>query len=79
VLDIVTLERRGIPGVVMGQDKLVNTSGKGMAKAQGYPDTDFATYPYTHSAKGSTASDEEIKAFAGMLAARVEAILTGKA
>ena len=77
MLDTINLERRGIPAAVVGKDKLVNTTGKGMAKAQGYPSLNFAVYPYRNSEHGGAATEEEEKADAAMVAPQVERILTG--
>jgi len=77
VLDTINLERKGIPAVVVGQDRLVNTTGKAMARAQGYPSLNFAVFPYIHSEYGGTATEAEHKARAAELAPQVERILTG--
>lgn len=77
MLDTINLERKGIPAAVVGQDKLFNTTGKGMARAQGYPSLNFAVIPYAHSEWGGAATEEELKARAAVLAPQVERILTG--
>jgi len=77
VLDTINLERKGIPAAVVGQDKLVNTTGKAMARAQGYPSLSFAVFPYVHSEWGGAATEEELKARAAELVPQVERILTG--
>jgi hypothetical protein len=73
VLDAVNLELRGIPAVVVGRDKLLNTTGKGMARAQGYPGLRFAVIPWMFS---DSASDEELKESATEAASQAERILT---
>jgi hypothetical protein len=78
VLDAINLERKGIPAAVVGQDKLIATTGTGMARAQGYPAMSFAVIPYSHADWGGTASDEELKAKAQIAAPAVERILTGE-
>ena len=77
MLDTINLERRGIPATVLGMDRLLNTTGKGMARAQGYPSLNFAVYPFSHEALSSGGTDEELKARASVLAPQVERILTG--
>ena len=77
MLDTINLERKGIPAAVVGHDKLFATTGKGMARAQGYPSLNFAMFPYSHSEWGGAATDEELKARAALLAPQVERILTG--
>jgi hypothetical protein len=79
VLDTITLERRGMPAAVVGLDKLVNTTGKAMARLQGYPSLNFAVFPYAASEWGSAATEEELKARAASVAPQVERILTGGA
>jgi hypothetical protein len=79
VLDTIALEKRGKPAAVVGQDKLVNTTGKAMARVQGYPALYFAVFPYAASEWGSAASDEELKRRAESVAPQVEKILTGLA
>ena len=79
MLDAINLERKGIPAAVVGQDKLINTTGKGMAKAQGYASMDFAVIPYSAADWGGSATDEELGAKAQIAAPQVERILTGEA
>jgi hypothetical protein len=77
VLDAINLERKGIPAAVIGQDKLINTTGKGMARAQGYPTMNFAVIPYSATEWGGAATDAEIKERADTAVPQVERILTG--
>jgi hypothetical protein len=79
VLDTINLERRGMPAAVVGLDKLVNTTGKAMAKAQGYPALNFAVFPYAASEWGSAATDAELKVRAESVVPQVARILTGGA
>jgi hypothetical protein len=76
VLDAVNLERKGIPAAVVGLDKLVNTTGKGMAQAQGYSAMHFAVIPYSVTDWGGAATDDELIAKAQAAAQQVERILT---
>jgi hypothetical protein len=78
VLDAINLERKGIPAAVVGQDKLINTTGKGMARAQGYPSMSFAVIPYSATNWGGAATDAELKEKADTAAPQVERILTGE-
>ena len=79
MLDTINLERKGIPAAVVGQDKLLNTTGKGMASAQGYRSMNFAMYPYSPNEWSGAATEEELKARAAAVAPQVERILTGDA
>ncbi|RMF94181.1 MAG: hypothetical protein D6736_00550 [Nitrospinota bacterium] len=78
MLDAVNLERRGIPAAVVGLDKLVQTTGRGMARAQGYPGMRFAVIPYATSDWGGAAQEEELRAKAQAAAPQVERILTAE-
>jgi len=77
VLDTINLERRGKPAAVIGLDKLVNTTGKAMARAQGYPTLGFAVFPYSAAEWGSAASEAELKARAESVVGQIRTILTG--
>ena len=78
MLDAINLERKGIPAAVVGQDKLINTTGKGMARAQGYPTMSFAVIPYSATDWGGAATDAELKEKADTAAPQVARILTGE-
>ena len=77
MLDTINLERKGIPAAVVGLDKLLATTGKGMAKAQGYASLQFAAFPYSAEEWAGAASDEDLKARAESIASQVERILRG--
>ena len=77
MLDTINLERKGMPAAVVGLDKLVNTTGKAMARAQSYPSLNFAVFPYSASEWGSAATEEELKTRAASVAPQVKRILTG--
>ncbi|MCC6531243.1 MAG: hypothetical protein IT531_01725 [Burkholderiales bacterium] len=79
MLDTINLERKGVPAAVIGHDKLFATTGKGMARAQGYPSLSFAMFRYSHSEWGGAATDDELRARAAILAPQVERILLGDA
>jgi len=77
VLDTINIERKGKPAAVIGLDKLVNTTGKAMARAQGYPGLEFAVFPYAAAEWGSAASEEELKLRAESVVTQIRRILTG--
>ncbi len=68
-----------MPAAVVGLDKLVNTTGKAMARAQGYPALNFAVFPYVASEWGSAATEAELTGRAESVVAQVARILTGAA
>ena len=75
MLDAITIEKRGIPAVVIGTDKLVNTTGRGMARAHGAPDFPFAVVEHPiENTKGMGELLEKARVAVG----QVEAILLGK-
>lgn len=76
--DAITLERRGIPAALIAIDRLVNTTGRAMARAQGVPDYPFAVIPSEFAAMDTVTSDEEIEKMAKSVVDQVEAILLGK-
>lgn len=76
--DAITLERRGIPAALVAIDRLVNTTGRAMARAQGVPDYPFAVITADLAATDMVTSDEQIGAMARSVASQVEAILLGK-
>lgn len=78
MLDAVNLERRGLPAAVVGLDKLVDTTGRAMAKALGYASLQMATLPYSSRDWGGSATDEELREKAQIALEQVESILTGR-
>ncbi len=79
MLDTINLERRGIPAAVVGHDRLLNTTGKGMAVAQGYRSLKFAVLPHSSDEWSGPATVDEIKAIAAAVAPQVERIFKGDA
>jgi hypothetical protein len=77
VLDTINIERRGIPAAVVGLDKLLNSVGRAMARAQGYPSLKFAMIPYSQSELGDGAAKEKEIEIAEHVMRQVERILTG--
>ena len=75
MLDAITIEKRGIPAVVIGTDKLVNTTGRGMARAHGAPDFPFAVIEHPIE---NTREMDELQRKAEIAATQVQAILLGK-
>jgi|DewCreStandDraft_4_1066084.scaffolds.fasta_scaffold329365_2 hypothetical protein len=78
VVDAITLERRGMPAVVIGIEKLVKTTGRGMARAQNAPDYPIAVVGHELGIIEDLKGDEEVEAIARSLVDQVEAILLGK-
>lgn len=74
MLDAITLERRGIPAAMVGAEKLVNMTGRGMAKLQGLPDFPLAIIPGEGLLEGIR-TDEDRRRVAVDIAAQVENIL----
>lgn len=77
MLDTINLERRGKPAAVVGLDKLVNTTGRAMARAQGYPALRFAVFPYSAAEWGSAASEDELRLRAESVVEQIRRILIG--
>ncbi len=77
VLDAITMERRGIPAAMTGAERLVRTTGRGMAKLQGMPDFPLAIIHGIGQMEGIHSDTEKstILAFAAELAPQVEEIL----
>lgn len=78
MLDTISLERKGIPAAVLGLDRLFNTTGRAMARTQGYPSLNFAMFPYSVSEWAGAATEEEVGKRAALLLPQVERILTGE-
>ena len=78
VADAITVDRRGMPAVAIGIEKLVNTTGRGMARAQGVPDYPIATVGHELGIIEDLKNDDEIDAIARSLVDQVEAMLLGK-
>jgi hypothetical protein len=75
VLDAVNLEKLGLPAAVVGLDKLVDTTGRGMANALGYPGLRMATIPYSADEWGGSADAADHAHKADIAAPQVERIL----
>ena len=73
------MEKAGIPAVSIGVEKLVQTTGRGMARAQGIPDYPIAVISHSMGPLADLKDDHDIKVLAMAAAPQVEAILTGEA
>jgi hypothetical protein len=78
VLDAITLERRGIPAAAVGVEKLVETTGRGMCRAQGVPDYPIATVAHPTGSLASVKDAETLSRYAALVADQVERILTSR-
>lgn len=74
MLDSIVLERLGIPAAMVGAEKLVNTTGRGMAKLQGLPDFPLAVI-MGHGLLEGIRTDEARREVAVVVARQVENIL----
>ena len=75
MLDAITLERRGIPSAAVGVQKLVETTGRGMCRAQGIPDYPIAVVDHPTGSLASVNDAETLSRFAALVADQVERIL----
>ena len=76
MLDAITLERRGIPAAAVGVQKLVETTGRGMCRAQGLPEYPIATVAHETGSLASVNDAETLSRYAAVIADQVERILT---
>ena len=80
MLDAITMERRGVPAAAVGVKKLVETTGRGMCRAQGMPDYPMAVVDHPTGSLASLNDAETLSRYAALVADQVERILTtGKA
>ena len=73
------MEKAGIPAASIGVEKLVETTGRGMARAQGIPDYPIAVISHSMGPLADLKDDHDVQALALAAAPQVEAILTGEA
>ncbi len=78
MLDALIMEKAGIPAAIIGIEKLVMTTGRGMARAQGIPDYPIAILSHDMGAMADLKSDEDVQIMAAAAAPQVEAILIGE-
>jgi hypothetical protein len=76
VLDAITMERRGVPAAAVGVKKLVETTGRGMCRAQGIPDYPIAVVDHPTGSLASLNDAALISRYAAAIAEQVEGILT---
>lgn len=76
--DAITIERRGIPAAIVAIDRLANTTGRAMARAQGIPDYPIAIITWNYASMDMVTSDDQIEAMAREVAVQCEAILLGR-
>ncbi len=67
-----------MPAAAVGVEKLVNTTGRAMAKAQGAPDYPIAIIPHELGVVEDLRDDEEVNLLAKTVLDQVEAILLGR-
>ena len=77
MLDAISLERRGVPAAAIGVKKLVETTGRGMCRAQGVPDYPMAVIDHPTGSLASLNDSAAISRFAVEIAEQVERILIG--
>jgi hypothetical protein len=75
VLDTITVERRGVPAAMLGAEKLVLSTGRGMARLQGAPDLPMAMIRGAGQLDGTDLDRQRIVAYGAELAPQVEDIL----
>jgi hypothetical protein len=76
VLDAITLERRGVPAAAVGVRKLVETTGRGMCRAQGIPDYPIAIIDHATGSLASLNDAATASRFAAEVADQVDRMLT---
>ena len=77
MLDALTMEKAGIPAAAIGVDKLVQTTGRGMARAQGIPDYPIAVISHPMGTLADLRNNQQANELAAAAASQVEAILIG--
>lgn len=63
---------------MIGIESLVNTTGRGMARAQGVPDYPMAIVPHNLGILEDLTNEEDVASIAQSVVDQVEAILTGQ-
>ncbi len=77
MLDALVMEKAGIPAAAIGVDKLVQTTGRGMARAQGIPDYPIAVISHPMGTLADLKDIQQANELAAAAASQVEAILIG--
>ena len=70
------MEKAGIPAVSIGVEKLVKTTGRGMARAQGIPDYPIAVISHSMGPLADLKDEDDVRVLALAAAPQVTAILT---
>jgi hypothetical protein len=76
VLDAIMIQRHGIPTAVVGVEKLIKTTGIGMARAQGVPDLPMIVLDHSIGILEGTHEAGIIDKLAFQAAVQMEQILT---
>jgi hypothetical protein len=76
VLDAITMERRGVPAAAVGVKKLVETTGRGMCRAQGLPQYPIAVVDHPTGSLASVSDAGTLSRYAALVADHLERILT---
>ncbi|MBC8281113.1 MAG: hypothetical protein H8E48_10040 [Chloroflexi bacterium] len=78
MLDALVMEKAGIPAASIVVEKLVKTTGRGMARAQGIPDYPIAVISHPMGPLADLKDDHDVQVLALAAAPQVEAILIGE-
>jgi hypothetical protein len=78
VLDAIVLERRGVPSVPVGTDKLVESTGRAMARMHGVPDFPIATIPWSRGGMDNISSADDARSLAELAVRQVEDIVVSR-
>jgi len=78
VLDAIVIERRGVPSVPVGTDKLVESTGRAMARIHGVPDFPVATIPWSRGGMENISSADDARALAELAVRQVEEIVLSR-
>lgn len=77
MLDALTMERKGIPAAAIAVEKIAQTTGRGMARVQGFPDYPIAGIPHEMGMlEDIRHNPEAIEHVAEIAAEKVVSILT---
>ena len=78
MLDAIVIERRGVPSVPVGTDKLVESTGRAMARIHGVPDFPVATIPWSRGGMENISSADDARALAELAVRQVEEIVLSR-
>lgn len=77
--DSITLAQMGVPAVCVGTEALIDSVGRGMARAHGYPDFPRIAIPKSLGMAGRYYTQEIKSKWAAYVTPRVARALTGRA